>query len=219
MVDQVTCKSKVKILAFCKLSDTHLSMTASAGNQLAAPGAGLPRIELAIARSMFSWKCRMGTRNGFIARFIQERSAIQALVESCQESERGKRILIARLRGLEDSSRNWSVWMTLDHLRITNEAFAHVVTELAEGRIPEGEASTAAVKPTAQPTSAVEADYERSCDGVLAAVAAAPQLKTANRFSHPWFGPLDAFAWLALSSLHLGIHRAQIAAILKGLGQ
>ena len=193
-------------------------MTASAGNQLAAPGAGLPRIELAIARSLFSRKCRMGTRDGFVARFTHERTAIQELVASCQESKRGERILIARLRGLEDSSRNWSVWMTLDHLRITNEAFAHIVTELAEGRIPEGEASTAAVKPTALQTAAVEADFERSCDGVLAAVAAAPLLKTANRFSHPWFGPLDAFGWLALSSLHLGIHRAQIADILKGMG-
>ena len=193
-------------------------MTASAGNQLAAPGAGLPRIELAIARSLFSWKCRMGTRDGFVARFTHERTAIQELVASCQESKRGERILIARLRGLEDSSRNWSVWMTLDHLRITNEAFAHIVTELAEGRIPEGEASTAAVKPTSLQTASVEADFERSCDGVIAAVDAAPRLKTANRFSHPWFGPLDAFGWLALSSLHLGIHRAQIAAILKGMG-
>jgi hypothetical protein len=31
-------------------------------------------------------------------------------------------VLIARPRGLEDSSRYWSVWMTLDHLRIVHLA-------------------------------------------------------------------------------------------------
>lgn len=80
-----------------------------------------------------------------------------------------------------------------------------------------GEASTAAVKPSQAVTASVVAEYEESCDALLAAVAVAPDLKTAIRFVHPWFGPIDAFGWHALAGGHMGIHRAQIERILQGL--
>jgi len=44
-----------------------------------------------------------------------------------------KRLLIPRLRGMEDSSRNWSVWMTLDHLRIIHGSFIGVIGTLVKG--------------------------------------------------------------------------------------
>jgi len=74
------------------------------------------------------------------------------------------RVLIDRLPGLEDSSRCWSVWMTLDHLRITNAAFAEVITQLRNGQIPPGKASTAAVKPSETANAFVDATYEALCD-------------------------------------------------------
>ncbi|MDB6005941.1 MAG: hypothetical protein JWR15_2928 [Prosthecobacter sp.] len=107
--------------------------------------------------------------------------------------------------------------MTLDHLRITNTALSRVITALTQGRVPPGKASTAAVKPNATVTAAVEAEFERSCDGVLAAITGAPDLKTQVRFAHPWFGPLDAFGWAAMAGTHMGIHRAQIQSILTGV--
>jgi len=192
-------------------------MSTTTEPKLAAPGAGLPAIEHLIARILFGLRRSIGSRDGFTAKFTAERAAIRALVESCDPARRGERILIARQRGMEDSSRNWSVWMTLDHLRITNEAFARIITDLAQGRIPGGKASTADVKPSADVTSAVEAEYEKSGDAVLAAVAAAPDLRTRLLFAHPWFGPLDASAWHALSGAHMGIHRGQIAGIVAGL--
>lgn len=184
--------------------------------QLAAPGAGLPALELFIARRLFALKRRAGNREAFNSKFQQERQTIRALVDSCEASLRAKRVLIPRLRGLEDSSRNWSVWMTLDHLRITNMAFAHVITTLTQGRVPEGRASTVAVKPDAGVTSEIESAYERSCDGVLEAAAGAADLKTSQCYAHPWFGPLDAAGWHALAATHMGIHRAQIARIIAG---
>lgn len=184
---------------------------------LAPPGAGLPVIELWAARLLFALTRLRGNRMTFIARFEQERSAIRMLVASCAEAQRGERVLISRLRGLEDSSRNWSVWMTLDHLRITNTALMGVIRELTQGRVPQRKASTAAVKPSAQVTAAVEAGYEQSCDGVLAAISGASNLNTRLRFAHPWFGPLDALGWIALAGAHMGIHRAQIQWILLGL--
>jgi len=192
-------------------------MSTSSDPQLAPPGAGLPTIELWVARLLFALTRRRGNRESFVAKFKQERAAIRALVDSCPETQRGEQVLIARLRGLEDSSRNWSVWMTLDHLRITNTALTRVITALTQGHVPPGKASTAAVKPSASVTATVEADFERSCDGVLAAITEAPDLKTTARFAHPWFGSLDALGWAAMAGTHMGIHRAQIQSILLGL--
>jgi hypothetical protein len=52
---------------------------------------------------------------------------------------------------------------------------------------------------------------------VLASVTASPNLKTKTRFSHPWFGPLDASGWHAMAGSHMAIHRKQIERILQGL--
>lgn len=192
-------------------------MSTNTDPQLAPPGAGLPVIELWVARLLFALTRRRGNRETFVAKFEQERAAIRALVDSCPETQRGERVLIARLRGLEDSSRNWSVWMTLDHLRITNTAVARVISALAAGKVPPGKASTAAVKPSPTVTASIEADFEHSCDDVIAAISAAPKLRTQVRYAHPWFGPLDALGWAAMAGMHMGIHRVQIESIMAGL--
>lgn len=139
------------------------------------------------------------------------------MVRSCAGDSRAQRVLIQRPRGLEDSSRNLSVWMTLDHLRIVHHSMADIISSLVRGVLPAGVASTAAVKPSAQVSAAVESEYEQSCDNLLATVAAAPNLKTQLRFAHPWFGPLDAAGWHALAAGHIGIHRVQIERIIAGL--
>jgi len=194
-------------------------MSTASEPKLAAPGAGLPAIEHLIARLLFGLRLLTGNREAFTAKFKRERGAIRDLVASSDTARRGERVLIKRLPGLEDSSRNWSVWMTLDHLRITNGEFARIITDLTHRRVPAGAASTAAVKPSPTVTAAVEAEYEKSCDGLLAAAAAAPELKMHLRFAHPWFGPMDAFAWYALAGGHMGIHRGQIARVVAGLAQ
>jgi uncharacterized damage-inducible protein DinB len=177
----------------------------------------LPGPELWSARVLFGLRRRFGTREAFTARFEQERAAIRELLATCDPARRGEQVLIPRLRGLEDSSRFWSVWMTLEHLRITNSIFAMIITSLAQAKVPQKQASTADVKPRSDVTAEVEAAFEASCDQLLAAVAAVPELKTAARYPHPWFGPLDAAGWHALTATHMGIHRQQIAKITAAL--
>ncbi len=184
---------------------------------LEAPGAGLPASELFVARRLFAWKRRFGSRRRHRETFLKERARIRELVDSCPRDLRATRVLVPRLRGLEDSSRHWSVWMVLDHLRITNEAFAEVIAALAAGRIPPGRASTAAVKPSPEAGAETEAAYEASAGRFLDTVAGLPELRTGLRYEHPWFGPLDAAGWHALAALHLGIHRSQIAEIRRRL--
>jgi hypothetical protein len=192
-------------------------MNANSEPKLAPPGAGLPAIELFIGRILFGLRRWTATRDSVNAHFQKEHEAIRALVKGCDAESAARRVLIDRARGLEDSSRNWSVWMTLDHLRIVNREITRIIQDLTQGRIPEGAASTATVKPSPDVTSSVVADYEQSCDALMAAVAAAPDLNTTLRFPHPWFGPLNAAGWHTLASGHMGIHHEQLARIIKAL--
>ncbi|MEI8087976.1 MAG: hypothetical protein WCG63_00110 [Opitutaceae bacterium] len=185
--------------------------------RLAPPGAGLPKPELLIAQIFFGLKRAVGNRDGFTAQFLRERGLIEQLILSVTPAARAQPILIARPRGLEDSSRNWSMVMTLDHLRIVHLEMSRIIGELSAGRTPAGRASTAAVKPQVQVADSVIADYEASCDALLTTVTAVPNLKTHTRFAHPWFGPLDAHGWYALAAGHLSIHRVQLERIIQGL--
>jgi uncharacterized damage-inducible protein DinB len=192
-------------------------MPLSSEPKLAPPGAGLPLPELLIGRMLFGLRRWTGNRESFDERFKQERTTIRTLLKNVDDASLAQRVLIRRPPGLEDSSRYWSVLMTLDHLRIVHEAFVGIFTALGNGKVPEGKASTAAVKPDPEVTAAVVMEYEASCDALLAAVTALPNLKTSVRFAHPWFGPLDAYGWHALAGGHMGIHRVQIERILAGL--
>ncbi len=185
--------------------------------KLAAPGAGLPGIELQIARMLFTLRAWTHDRQRIDALFRHERALVADLVRSCPAGRLSERVLIPRPRGLEDSSRHWSVLMTLEHLRIVNLACASIIRELSEGRVPVGKASTADVKPSPDVTESVLATYEASCDEVLAAVASAKNLDDPARFPHPWFGPMSARRWHVLAAVHLGLHRKQLEAILAGL--
>ncbi len=185
--------------------------------KLAAPGAGLPAIELWVARLFFGRRLRKGTRERFTAEFQAERQKIAAELRPLTVEQASRRVLIPRLRGLEDSSRYWSVWMTLEHLRIVHEGVVGVIKSLAAGVVPPGAASTARVKPRVDVTETVVTAYENSCSAVLDTVASVKDLKTKERFPHPWFGPLNAFGWHALAANHLAIHRNQIEQIIRRL--
>jgi len=185
--------------------------------KLAAPGAGLPGIELQIARILFALRAWTHDRQRVDALFQKELALVAELVRACPAGRLGERVLIPRPRGLEDSSRHWSVLMTLEHLRLVNLACASIIRELSEGRVPAGKASIADVKPSPDVTVAVISAYEASCDEVLAAVASAKDLDAPARFPHPWFGPMSARRWHVLAAVHLGLHRKQLEAILAGL--
>jgi hypothetical protein len=186
--------------------------------QLAPPGAGLPSFELFIGRLLFALNRWSANPARSTARFQRERTAIRALIAPCDAATAAQRVLISRPRGLEDSSRYWSVWMTLDHLRIVHLAFARIIQALTRGVVPPGRVSTADVKPRPDVTASIVADYEASCDALLTVVAEAPDWQSRVRFAHPWFGPLDAVGWHTLAGGHLHIHRVQIERILAGVG-
>ncbi len=184
---------------------------------LDAPGAGLPALELFFAKQMFRNHRRKTSREQSVKIFEQERDQILQLVENLSEDVASKQVLIKRLRGLEDSSRFWSVYMVLDHLNIVNGQICHMIQALHKGKTPTREASTATVKPTSNDSETVE-QFRSVCGEFLEKTAALDSLETSVKAPHPWFGPLDGLAWHKMLGFHMGLHRKQIEVILKNMG-
>ncbi len=176
---------------------------------LAAPGAGLPKIELFFARLMVRWKARTTDRQAAAATFVKERDAILHLVANAPTEKLMTQVLIKRLPGLEDSSRYWSVFMTVDHLRIVNNEIAGIISSLGEGQSPGRAASTAAVKPGNNVDVSVISAFDEGCRDLINTVAKQDDLATELRHTHPWFGPMDAGDWHFMAGFHMGLHRQQ----------
>ncbi len=186
--------------------------------KLDVPGAGLPWPELLAARVIFHWGRSSATKESAQALFKAEQEAITQLARGCGGGKGKRRVLIKRLRGMEDSSRHWSVYMTLDHLRIVNFACMEGIRALSRGQVPARAASTAAVKPSPEAGEEILGQFEQGCELLLKSVEGIANLKTSVRYAHPWFGPLDAAGWHFMAGFHMRLHRKQVEAILKRVG-
>ncbi|MBC8128337.1 MAG: DinB family protein [Gloeobacteraceae cyanobacterium ES-bin-144] len=185
--------------------------------KLGAPGAGIPAIERFVAKRMIFWKARRTSREAALNLFLMERGLILQLLESTKPDLLATRVLIKRLAGLEDSSRYWSLLMTLDHLRIVNKQITEVIESLCAGRPVPLVASTAAVKPSEQVDATVIQAFEKACGDFENVVSTHDNLRTNLKFAHPWFGPMDAGEWQFMVAFHMALHRKQMELIIRGL--
>lgn len=190
-------------------------MNITAEPTLSAPGAGLPTPELFVARILFR-RTRSKGREILDGLFDDEHRQLSNLASACGDLG-SQRVLIPRPRGLEDSSRYWSVWMVLDHLRIVNASVADTIRLLSEGRTPDQPVSTANVKPDPEVGVDVLDGFEKACEVFRSTVDAVKDLRTETQFAHPWFGLLNAADWHAMGAMHMRLHRKQVEAILKRL--
>jgi len=62
--------------------------------KLQAPGAGLPKPELIIARIMFRLRCALTRYDSYSKRFLAERSKIKSIYSNLTEDNAKARILI-----------------------------------------------------------------------------------------------------------------------------
>lgn len=185
--------------------------------KLAAPGAGLPLLELLLLRYVLvPRESRRSTWEGNARRFETESEKILALVGGLPEETLTRKVLIPRLRGLEDSSRHWSLAMTLEHLFIVGTAMKSAIVELTHGRVPERTVGSADVKPSRTSSGrAAVASFEAFTRAQIPAIEAGASDKASKaRYPHPWFGPLTAHQWMWLMALHQGLHRKQLKEIL-----
>jgi len=197
-------------------------MTANSCPKLQPPGAGLPWWELFVARYfVFPRACRRLNWAAAARLFQEDGAKVLAVWDEFPAGKLDERVLIRRFAGIEDSSRYWSAAMTVEHLNIVGSGIREIIISLRRGDVPARAARVQDVKPRGETAPAeVRAEFIRLLAEVKTAEAAEPPLSAGAgpRFTHPWFGPLDAFQWHCLLGLHQGIHRRQIEAIHAGLG-
>jgi hypothetical protein len=186
--------------------------------KLAKPGAGLPVIEWAMARYIVMPKLfKTTTKEKALSLFSHESKKIIALIKDLESSKLAERRLVPRLRGLEDSSRYWSIAMTMEHVIIVSDLMREAVVQLSNGNTKLPNVGTADVKPSrdvdaAETINRFETMSQRFIeDASNANLDAHPQATHA----HPWFGPLNAHKWLVMGGVHENIHRVQIQKIIK----
>jgi uncharacterized damage-inducible protein DinB len=149
-------------------------------------------------------------------RFKKTTDRIENMIEDLSPEDLERRVLIAPMTGLEDSSRYWSIKMVLEHLVIVGRKTAFVLKELDAGRYPEGSADTAKVKPTGD--SSLEETLARFRKFTRVEYPALlDSLRNRDRshlkYRHPWFGSMNMRGWYWLLSTHQRIHMKQIEAI------
>ena len=97
--------------------------------KLAPPGAGLPRPEaFLIRRFVFPFLRLKLNKAKSIALFHRSGKAILPLIEEMDLASFTEPVLIDRLAGLEDSSRNWSVELTLEHIQVVSAAALFILS-------------------------------------------------------------------------------------------
>lgn len=185
--------------------------------QLQPPGAGLPAYELAWLRPGFHFICAVLPQGAALGVFKSEGERVLSLAQTISAEQGAVSVLIDRVIGIEDSSRGWSVFMVLDHLRIVNEGIASIVEALTQDRRFAQEVRIQDVKPS--PASGPEAidRFVASVANYEAAVARLGELGHRMRHPHPWFGPMTAHDWHCLAGIHQLVHRRQIERIKSGL--
>lgn len=186
--------------------------------RLAPPGAGLPLHEWLVARYfIFPRLFKTTSKEEALSRFADQSEKILSIARKLSPEDMSRRQLVKRLRGMEDSSRYWSVAMVLDHLTIVGTNIEMVVSSLSQGKTIDRKASIKDVKPRSDidPLETIE-KFEKMSDRFVASlkdidVDAFPNVK----YSHPWFGPLNAHQWLIFAAPHEDIHRRQALAIIQ----
>lgn len=196
-------------------------MTDSASPQLAPPGAGVPVWQVVPVRLTLP----------VLPLLIPPRKALakadavgRTLVEQVEGlgDRAGERVLIKPMPFLEDSSRNWSAAMVLEHLAIVGGVVAGVIETLTGGESIPSLLGTADVKPTGTLTPADAIGQFREMDGAYQAASRAlidamRLAKPRAKAPHPWFGRLDARQWCAFEAIHRKVHLGQVRAIAGGI--
>lgn len=191
--------------------------------KLQKPGAGIPWPALMFVRYYVG--PRVAAKADWQAettRFHETSAQMTALAEKLDNGQLQKRILVPRLRGLEDSSRYWSAAMTLEHVMIVGTSIRDIIIRLSQEQLPPGKADTARVKPQGKlPAQTVLDNYKSFAAVVMPQIEAAvpPEKRDARlTFDHPWFGAFNLRQWHWLLAEHNAIHLRQLREIAARLG-
>ncbi|MFK7768593.1 MAG: hypothetical protein AB8B55_15325 [Mariniblastus sp.] len=191
--------------------------------ELQKPGAGLPWFERIALNAAVKTGAAVMT-DKYVLRWINRDAAELLRLADCEDESYDVTdpIITPRVIGIEDSSRNWSVLMVLEHLCLVNTEMIKLIQALSNGIVPRGEIDVALYKPEE------DIDYEvltrfQKLDAEYTNVVGElikhhGSLQLPARCKHPWFGLLNAHHWHCLAAFHQRVHLRQMQKIIAMLG-
>lgn len=184
--------------------------------RLEKPGAGLPFLEALLVRWYVGpFQSRRKDRDQNLRLFSMLGARLLKEAGAC--ADRDKKVLVPRMRGIEDSSRFWCANETLEHLMITGAAMRGVIAELAAGRASDYVVRIEDFKPKGKYRGGdARPDFKAFLQETESRLAALPIRDEGLTHLHPWLGPFNALQWTWLLAGHNGIHLRQLEAIRKG---
>ena len=187
--------------------------------KLDKPGEGLPFFESFIGRHFtFPKLIRSLTWQSAVDLFERQGEKIVTIAESLSEDQLTKQVLIKRIRGIEDSSRFWSVGMVMEHLIMVGSDMLKLIQMLNDGEIPQVKVDVADYKPKEiHDTSIIPKFKEMQKHYVDTLRNEEGNQKLELTHTHPWFGPVNSFEWNCLAAIHQVVHKNQAIKIVVGL--
>ena len=185
--------------------------------KLQNPGAGVPASQLFFLKLYFGLKCRLSSQKSLASDYQKHRKWIIETIRLLKEKEKSKQVLISPTMALEDSSRNWSIFQTLEHLTIVDTGLTGIIKDLTALRTPSTIVRTKDVKPSDNPGPSAEKTFISLTSRSTRQLRELPVERGGPTHAHPWFGELDAHQWLALRTVHLSVHIRQMKKILTQL--
>jgi hypothetical protein len=189
--------------------------------ELDLPGAGVPAWQRLVGKHVFlPWYTARLSWDGARDLLRREGHGLMRMADGRHPDDLARPVLVPPLIGLEDSSRNWSYAMVLEHLCIIGRETAEIIIELSHGRAPQRPAvNTAELKPlgTLSAGGALAGfhgfleEFHRSMEADIG------DRRSHARFAHPWFGPLTARQWICFLPFHQRLHMGQARHILRRL--
>jgi hypothetical protein len=187
--------------------------------QLEKPGAGLPFLDsLYILWYVGPFQSRQADKAMNLRLFSLIGGRLSKEAASVPAGKLDQRVLVPRMKGIEDTSRFWSVNETLEHVMITGLAMRELVVALQAGKRSDRVVRIEDFKPKGK-FEGTDARPELK-KFVAETVALLEPLKIEDSgptHRHPWMGEFNALQWCWLLSGHSGIHLNQLLAVKKGL--
>jgi hypothetical protein len=190
-------------------------MSATTAETVGKPGVGLPPLEAFLARVSIAVLRRTTSRAAALSRFRAEADRLAALIGQLDETAARTRVLVKRVRGIEDNSRYWSAGMVLEHLMIVDHGIAGIIEHICNGEVYPDEVSIRQVKPHPETGNEIVPAFRSAVDDYCRRVQLTPNLHSKLTHVHPWFGGLDGHAWHCLAATHHTIHRRQMERIVQ----
>lgn len=187
--------------------------------QLEKPGAGLPFLEALYVRWYVGpFQSRKNDAQKNLRLFFMVGARILKEAASVPEDKRDVKVLVPRMKGVEDSSRNWCVNEVLEHLLITGEGMRMVIKALAAGQTTDYVVRIENFKPKGKYQGGdAKPDFKAFIEGTVKELEKLKIEDGGLKHMHPWLGPFNALQWSWLLAGHSGLHLAQLQAIKRGL--